>query len=64
MALVNRQAALCVKDSDAPAQLLPLALDTVADDARLRSLSENILKMALPDSATIIAKEVLKLATR
>ncbi len=62
LALANRDAALYVKDSEAPATLLKLALDTVADEARLKSLSENVLKLALPDSADIIAKEVIKLA--
>ena len=64
MALVNRQAALYVSDADAPAKLIRLAIDTVGDDALLRSLSENVLKMALPDSAAIIAKEVIKIANR
>lgn len=63
LALANRDAALYVKDADAPRQLLQLALDTVNDDAKLQSLSENVLKMALPDSAEIIAKEVIKLAS-
>ena len=62
LALVNKQAALYVKDSEAAKLLLPLAIDTVKDDAKLQSLSTNILKMALPDSAEIIAKEVIKLA--
>jgi UDP-N-acetylglucosamine--N-acetylmuramyl-(pentapeptide) pyrophosphoryl-undecaprenol N-acetylglucosamine transferase len=62
MALVNKHAALYVKDADAPKLLLPLAIDTVKDSAKLQSLSENILTMALPDSAEIIAKEVIKLA--
>ena len=62
LALVNKQAALYVKDSEAAKLLLPLAIDTVKDDAKLQSLSANILKMALPDSAEIIAKEVIKLA--
>lgn len=62
MALVNRDAALYLKDAEAPEKLIRLAIDTVNDDARLASLSKNILKMALPDSATIIAKEVIKLA--
>jgi UDP-N-acetylglucosamine--N-acetylmuramyl-(pentapeptide) pyrophosphoryl-undecaprenol N-acetylglucosamine transferase len=43
---------------------MPLAIDTVKDDAKLQTLSENILKMALPDSAEIIAKEVVSLAKR
>ena len=62
MALVNVDAALYVKDSEASAQLLALAVDTVNDEAKLTSLKENILKLALPDSAEIIAKEVIKLA--
>ncbi|MBQ9186469.1 MAG: undecaprenyldiphospho-muramoylpentapeptide beta-N-acetylglucosaminyltransferase [Prevotella sp.] len=62
MALVNRQAALYTKDAEAPKTLLPLAVETVNDDAKLKSLSENIGKMALPDSAEIIAKEVIALA--
>ena len=62
MALVNRQAALYVSDAEAPEKLIPLTLQTVRDDAKLRRLSENVLKMALPDSATIIAREVIKLA--
>ncbi len=63
MALVNVNAALYVKDSEAPAQLLALAVETVNDQARLESLKENILKLALPDSAAIIAKEVIRLAS-
>ena len=62
LALVNKQAALYVKDAEATKLLLPLAINTVKDDAKLQSLSANILKMALPDSAEIIAKEVIKLA--
>ena len=62
MALVKKDAALYVKDAEAPDLLLPTAVDTVHNDARLQSLSQNILKMALPDSAEIIAKEVIQLA--
>ena len=62
LALANRDAALYVKDADAPATLLQLAINTVGDEAKLQSLSENVLKMGLPDSARIIAQEVLKLA--
>ena len=62
MALVNKAAALYVKDAEADKILLPLAIDTAKDDAKLQSLHENILKMALPDSADMIAKEVIKLS--
>lgn len=64
LALANRDAALYVKDADAPATLLQLAIETVNDDAKLKSLSENVLKLALPNSADIIAKEVIKLAKK
>ena len=62
LALVHRDAALYVKDVEAKEKLLPLAIATVHDDAKLESLSKNVLKLALPDSARIIAQEVIKLA--
>lgn len=62
LALSTRDAAIYVKDSEAPATLLELAIKTVNDETKLKSLSENVLKLALPDSAEIIAKEVIKLA--
>ena len=62
MALVNRQAAMIMKDNVAPNELLDLALETVMSQGKLESLSMNIKKLALPDSSDIIAKEVLKLA--
>ena len=64
LALVHKDAALYVKDVEAPDTLLSLAIKTVSDDARLKSLSENVLKLALPDSAEIIAKEVIKLSKK
>ncbi len=62
MALVHRDAALYVKDADAREQLLPLALEAIKNDEKLKGLRDHILQMALPDSANIIAKEVIKLA--
>ena len=62
LALVDKEAALYVKDAEARDKLLPLALQTVADDERLAALSRNIGKLALPDAARTIAQEVLKLA--
>lgn len=61
MALVNKQAALFVRDADAPKRLIKEALKTVASDEQLASLSFNIKKMGKKDSAEVIAKEVLKL---
>jgi UDP-N-acetylglucosamine--N-acetylmuramyl-(pentapeptide) pyrophosphoryl-undecaprenol N-acetylglucosamine transferase len=62
LALSTKDAAIYVKDSEAPSTLLELAVKTVNDEAKLKSLSENILKLALPDSAKIIANEVIRLA--
>ena len=64
LALANRDAAIYVKDSEAPGTLLSLAVKTVNDESKLKSLSENVLKMALPNSAEIIAKEVIKLSEK
>ena len=62
MALVNRSAALLVRDADAPESLLQLAVDTVTDNEQLAQLYENIKKLGKPNSADVKANEVLKLA--
>lgn len=62
LALVDKEAALYVKDAEAVDSLLPLAIDTVSDEDKLENLNKNILRLALPNSAEIIAKEVIKLA--
>lgn len=64
MALVGKKAALLVRDADASEQLIPLALETVTDQPKLQELGANALAMALPDSARIIAEEVIKLAKK
>ena len=64
MALVNKDAALMVKDVDAPKEVISLALATVMDEKKLCTLSENVKKLGLPASADIIADEVLKLAEK
>ncbi|MBQ0048681.1 MAG: undecaprenyldiphospho-muramoylpentapeptide beta-N-acetylglucosaminyltransferase [Bacteroidales bacterium] len=64
MALVNRGAALLVKDMDAVETLIPLSLATVQKKEQLKQLGSNALAMALPDSAEVIAEMVLKLAKR
>ena len=62
LALVNKDAALYVKDADASNALIPLALDTVKDEERLSALSKNILTLAFHHSAEVIADEVIRLA--
>lgn len=62
MALVNKGAAVFVKDVEAKEKLVPTALELVSDKSRLAELRTNILTLALPDSANIIADEVIRLA--
>lgn len=62
LALVEKNAAIYVKDSEAIKRLMSVALDTINDDERLSELSKNIKKMAMPNSADIIAQEVIKAA--
>ena len=64
MALVNKDAAVLVRDADAAAQLVPTALELIHDDARLQTLHTNILTLAQTDSARRIAEEVIKLAKK
>ena len=64
LALVNKDAALYVKDADAPATLLQLAVDTVNDPEQLAQLTANIKKLGKHNSADVIADEVLKLANK
>ena len=64
LALVNKQAALVVRDAEAREKLLPLALQTVKDDAKLASLSENIKKLGKGNAAGVIAQEVLRLSKK
>lgn len=64
LALVNKDAALYVKDAEAPAVLLETAVKTVTDDETLKKLSENVKKLGLYNSADVIADEVIKLATK
>ena len=62
LALVNKQAAVYVKDAEAPEKLINTALSIVNDESKLNDLHQNILGMALKNSAERIAEEVLKIA--
>jgi UDP-N-acetylglucosamine--N-acetylmuramyl-(pentapeptide) pyrophosphoryl-undecaprenol N-acetylglucosamine transferase len=64
MALVKKDAAVLVKDVDAKDTLIATALPLIKDDKHLAALHDNILKLALPNSARLIAEEVMKLATK
>lgn len=62
MALVNKQAALMVKDVDAPQTLVKCALETLENNSLMKKLSTNILTLGLNNSANRIADEVIKIA--
>ena len=62
LALSDKDAAVHIRDIDARKELIPAAIDLVKDESRLAQLHENILKLAMHDSAEMIAHEVLKLA--
>ncbi len=62
LALVKKDAAIYIKDSEAQMALLPKAVSTVNEPERLVALSRNIISLAHPDAARIIAEEVIRLA--
>lgn len=62
MALVNKDAAIYVADAKAKEELLPTAIATANNDDRIKTLEENIVKLAKPNAAQEIAEEVLILA--
>ncbi|MCQ2178247.1 MAG: UDP-N-acetylglucosamine--N-acetylmuramyl-(pentapeptide) pyrophosphoryl-undecaprenol N-acetylglucosamine transferase, partial [Bacteroidales bacterium] len=57
MALVNRDAAVLVKDQDAVRELMSTAVELLADGGRIAEMEKNIAAMALPDAAQKIADE-------
>ena len=61
MALVEKNAAVLVKDINARNSLVDTALTLIQDDKKLETLHKNILALAQPDSAKRIAQEVIKL---
>lgn len=62
MALVNKDAALMVKDIEASYELAPAILSLVGNKELQNKLSENIQKMAILNSAETIAKKVIEIA--
>ena len=64
MALVRKDAAVLVKDVDAKDALIATALPLIKDKQQLEVLRRNILQLALPNSARLIADEVMSLANK
>ena len=61
MALVKKDAAVLVKDSEAREILVPTAIDLLSNPAKLKEMSANIAKMGIRDSAKRIGKEVCRI---
>lgn len=64
MALVNKGAALLVKDSEAKRDLIPAALNLLKEVDQVAQLSENIKKLGRLDADVQIAEEVYKLVNK
>ncbi len=60
MALVRKDAAMLVKDSDAVDELLPTALALLQSPDRIKQLEKNARGMALTNAAKIICDEIYK----
>ena len=64
MALVEKQAAVLVKDSEAKDKMLQKALEIIDDESLMNSLSHNILKLGKPNAAKDIAVQIIKIANQ
>ena len=62
MALVDKDAAIYVADSNVKEELIKKTIETVNDEMKISLLETNIVKMGKPNAASEIADEVLKLA--
>ena len=59
--LVNKNAAIMIKDSEASALLVPSIIALTKDENKQQELKSNISKMAVSNADEIIATEILKL---
>lgn len=59
--LVNKNAAMMVKDSETKEKLVSTIIALVKDDARQKELKENIFKLGVANADRIIAEEILKI---
>ncbi len=62
MALVNKNAAIIIRDEIALTELIPSAIRLLLNEEKCKLLASNIKKLALPNAAEKIANEVLRLA--
>lgn len=60
MALVENHAAILIRDADSKGQLFQQTFSLLADETRLKALSENIKKLARPNAARDIVDVILE----
>ena len=58
--LADKDAAIMVKNSETPEKLLPTVFDLLKDEAKIRTMEENIAKFARPNAAEDIVNEIDK----
>jgi UDP-N-acetylglucosamine--N-acetylmuramyl-(pentapeptide) pyrophosphoryl-undecaprenol N-acetylglucosamine transferase len=63
MNLVNREAALMVKDAAAMEELVPVVTALAADEPRQQKMKDNIMQLGIHDADERIAKEILQTLT-
>ena len=61
MALVNKGAAMIVRDAEAVEKLLPTAMELIHDPEKIAGIEKNALKLARLDAAQAIVDEIYKL---
>lgn len=59
--LVNKNAGIIIKDSEALNQLVPTVISLLKDDNRQQELKGNIGKLAVTNADEVVAKEILSL---
>lgn len=64
LSLVNRNAAILVKDGEAKTRLVQETIALLNNEARQKELSENVGRLAMPRATETIADEVFKLIRR
>ena len=61
MALVNKKAAIAIKDAEVADRLMPVLSELLESEQKRKDLSVNIAQLAIEDSDIKIAEEILKL---
>ena len=60
MQLVNKNAAMMVKDSEAMQKLVFMTIELTKDESKQEELKKNIAALAITNADTVIAQEILK----